>query len=118
MRSSGARRYAASPGDRYRSQRAPARTPNGRLALADVRPCEAHGRDATELPGCAKLYLPLSDAPASERPFAFVLQLARDQAGELVWVFLAFGHRHPGPGVRSVYERAHRQLHGRFPGPR
>ena len=29
--------------------------------------------------------------------------------------FVAFGPRHPGPGVRSVYERAHRQLHGRFP---
>jgi len=33
----------------------------------------------------------------------------------LVWVFVAFGHRHPRGGVRSVYERAHRQLHGRFP---
>jgi hypothetical protein len=26
-----------------------------------------------------------------------------------------FGHRHPRPGVRSVYEHAHRQFHGRFP---
>ena len=54
----------------------------------------------------------------SERPFAFVFQLARDRDGELVWIFIAFGRRHPGPGVRSVYERAHRQLHGGFPGAR
>lgn len=32
----------------------------------------------------------------------------------LVWVFIAFGPRHPTAGVRSVYERAQR-LHGRFP---
>jgi hypothetical protein len=85
------------------------------VALADVLPCEALGPDGTELVGCAKLYLPLRDAPASERPYAFVLQLAREQDGTLVWIFVAFGHRHPRPGVRTVYERAHRQLHGRFP---
>jgi hypothetical protein len=73
------------------------------------------GPDGTELAGCAKLYLPLTDGPASERPFAFVLQLAREAHAELVWVFVAFGLRYPGAGVRSVYERAHRQLHGRFP---
>ncbi len=85
------------------------------IALAEVLPCEAAGPDGTQLAGCAKLYLPLGDAPPSERPFAFVLQLTRAQDGTLVWTFVAFGHRHPRPGVRSVYERAHRQLHGRFP---
>lgn len=86
------------------------------VALADVLPCEAVGTDRTELAGCAKLYLPFrADAPPSERPFAFVFRLARDADGTLFWVFVAFGNRHPGPGVRSVYERAHRQLHGRFP---
>jgi hypothetical protein len=85
------------------------------LALADVRPCEALGPDGTQLAGCAKVYLPLGDGPPSERPMAFVLRLAREPSGTLVWVFVAFGHRHPGPGVRSVYERAHRQLHGHFP---
>jgi len=45
-----------------------------------------------------------------------VLQLARSvDTGELVWAFVAFGRRHPAAGVRSVYQRAHRQLHGRFP---
>jgi hypothetical protein len=87
------------------------------VALADVRPCEPVGPEGTALAGCAKLYLPVGDAPPSERPFAFVLQLARN-GYTFVWIFIAFGHRHPRPGVRSVYERAHRQLHGRFPDQR
>ncbi len=85
------------------------------VALPEVLPCEAHGPDGTALAGCAKLYLPVGDAPPSERPFAFVLQLAREMDSTLVWIFVAFGHRHARAGVRSVYERAHRQLHGRFP---
>lgn len=85
------------------------------IALADLRPCQTVGPDGTHLAGCAKLYLPLGDAPPSERPMAFVLRLARTPDGTLAWIFIAFGHRHPGPGVRSVYERAHRQMHGRFP---
>jgi hypothetical protein len=92
-----------------------AATERAGVPLADVLPCDAHGPDSTELAGCAKLYLPLGDARPSARPFAFVLHLARDADSSLVWVFLAFGYRHPRPGVRSVYERAHRQLHGRFP---
>jgi hypothetical protein len=28
---------------------------------------------------------------------------------------LAFGERHPPSGARSVYERAHKRLHGRYP---
>jgi hypothetical protein len=85
------------------------------IALADVVPCETAGSDGTRLAGCAKLYLPPGGGPPSERPYAFVLRLARAGDRSLVWVFVAFGHRHPRPGVRSVYERAHRQLHGRFP---
>ena len=85
------------------------------VALAEVLSCEAHGPDGTSLAGCAKVYLPVADAPPSDRPFAFVLQLAREMDSTLVWVFVAFAHRHPRAGVRSVYERAHRQLDGRFP---
>lgn len=92
-----------------------AKTEQRGVALAELRPCEASGSDGTRLAGCAKLYLPFTEAPASERPFAFILQLAWEADAERVWVFVAFGHRHPGEGVRSVYERAHRQLHGRFP---
>ncbi len=85
------------------------------LALADARACEAHGADGTRLAGCAKVYLPLGAGPASERPFGMVVQLARHEQSEFIWVFVAFGPRHPRPGVRTVYERAHRRLHGRFP---
>lgn len=85
------------------------------VALAQLRPCSAHGPDGTQLAGCAKLYLPIRGDAPSQRPFAFILQLARDADARLVWVFVAYGHRHPDPGVRSAYERAHRQLHGRFP---
>jgi hypothetical protein len=84
------------------------------VALSDILPCDARGRDGTDLAGCGKLYLALTEGPASERPFAFVLQLARDT--EKLWFGCsAFGLRHPDTGIRSVYERAHRQLHGRFP---
>lgn len=72
-------------------------------------------RQSSSAPGCGKLYLSVFDAPPSERPFAFVLQLAREMDSTLVWVFVAFGHGHPRAGVRSVYDRAHPQLHGRFP---
>jgi hypothetical protein len=88
------------------------------IALEQLLPCQSPGPDGTQLSGCAKLYLPVGEEPPSQRPFAFVLQLARDVTGDLVFVFVAFGPRHPGPGVRTVYERAHRQLHGRFPGQR
>src|SRR5688572_24853526 len=60
-------------------------------ALPEVLPCEAYGPDGTALAGCAKLYLPAGEAPPSARPFAFVLQLAREIDSTLVWVFVAFG---------------------------
>lgn len=85
------------------------------VALGQLIACESLGPDHTELSGCAKLYLPIGEGSPSRRPFAFVFQLARDRTGDLVFVFVAFGLRHPGRGIRNVYERAHRQLHGKFP---
>lgn len=29
--------------------------------------------------------------------------------------FIAYGERHPAAGTRSVYERAHKRLHRRYP---
>jgi hypothetical protein len=43
-----------------------------------------------------------------------VFRPARDKE-QLVVVLLAFGERHPSPGTRSVYERAHKRVHGRYP---
>jgi hypothetical protein len=79
------------------------------------RPCETEGADGTRLPGCRKLYVPLGQEGASAAPYGLVFQLARSQSG-LFWNFIAFGERHPdNPSTRSVYERAHKRLHGRYP---
>lgn len=84
-----------------------------RIAL---RRCETGGGDGTNLPGCAKLYVPLGKDGASHAPYGFVFQLAQTPDGSLVWSFLAFGERHPtNPATRSVYERAHKRLHGKYP---
>lgn len=78
--------------------------------------CEAEGESGTSLPGCNKLYVPLGKQGASEAPFGFVFQLAQNPDGSLVWNFIAFGERHPdNPVTRTVYERAHKRLHGRYP---
>jgi hypothetical protein len=76
--------------------------------------CDAQGRDGTRLAGLLKAYVPLRRAPASERPFGFVFRPGREQGVSAVYL-AAFGERHPRSGTRSVYERAHKRLHGRYP---
>jgi hypothetical protein len=44
-----------------------------------------------------------------------VFELAVGERGAALR-FIAFGERHPEPGTRSVYERAHKRLHGRLSG--
>ncbi len=107
-----------SPGSPARSQagRARRQIELGRDALS-WRACRAHGPDGTRLPSCAKLYVPLDAEGATVAPFAFVFRLTRGPGG-LGWVLIAFGERHPSnPRTRTVYERAHRRLHGRYPRP-
>jgi hypothetical protein len=88
----------------------------GGKATPEFEKCEAGGEEGTSLPGCVKLYVPLGRQGASEAPFGFVFQLAQNSDGSLVWSFLAFGERHPDiPATRTVYERAHKRLHGRYP---
>ncbi|MEV4419980.1 hypothetical protein AB0L40_08390 [Patulibacter sp. NPDC049589] len=79
-----------------------------------LRRCEAEGPDGTSLAGLVKAYVPLGDRPPSERPFGFVFVPGRSQ-DRLVLTFVAFGERHPRRGTRSVYQRAHKRLHGRYP---
>jgi hypothetical protein len=83
---------------------------SGLLGSEISRRYEEVGPQGTRLPACVKVYVPLGE-PVSEAPFGMVLQLRSD--GQLM--FIAFGRRHPGAGERDVDERAHRQLHGRFP---
>jgi hypothetical protein len=86
------------------------------IAELGLLKCKSEGDDGTSLPGCVKAYVPLGRQSASDAPFGFVFQLAQDPDGGLVWNFIAFGERHPeNPATRTVYERAHRRLHGRYP---
>jgi hypothetical protein len=57
----------------------------------------------------------LGTAGASDAPFGFVFRLTQADGG-LSWAMIAFGVRHPGDRhTRSVYERAHKRLHGHYP---
>ncbi len=86
-----------------------------RVRLAWKR-CEADGPHGISLPGCRKLYVPLGKAGASEAPFGFVFRLTQTPDGALAWTMIAFGERHPDDHTtRTVYERAHKRLHGHYP---
>jgi hypothetical protein len=84
------------------------------IAPRFVAKCLAEGSDRTDLRGLLKVYVPIREAPASQRPFGFVFRPGKSE-GRLELVLLAFGERHPRRGTRSVYERAHKRLHGRYP---
>ncbi|MGC9220890.1 MAG: hypothetical protein ACP5H2_05995 [Solirubrobacteraceae bacterium] len=76
--------------------------------------CRTVGDDGTRLGREFKVYVPITGAPASQRPFAFVFSIASAD-GRPYLALTAFGERHPAHGTRSVYERAHKRLHGRYP---
>jgi hypothetical protein len=83
----------------------------------DFQRCAAIGADGTRLGRCVKVYLPLERASSAEAPYGFVFQMGVDDGPppRVELGLLAFGERHPPPGTRSVYERAHKRLHGRYP---
>jgi len=82
---------------------------------ATLQACRAEGDDGTRLARGLKVYVPLGDGPASERPYAFVFELAVSGDGSVTLRLIAYGERHPASAARSVYERAHKRLHGRYP---
>lgn len=104
-----ARSRARIAAERARRSLEPAASPRGVLER-----CDELGPDGSRLGGLLKAYVPLREGAASQRPFGFVFRPARD-GDRLVLAVLAFGERHPRPGTRSVYERAHKRLHGRYP---
>jgi hypothetical protein len=81
---------------------------------AQLLACADLGADGTSLNGLYKVYVPITDDPPSRRPLAFVFS-AVEREGEVYLRLQAFGERHPLRGTRSVYERAHKRLHGRYP---
>ncbi len=67
-------------------------------------------------PGCVKLYVPLGKAGASDAPFGFVFRFQEEADGSFALALVAYGERHPdNPATRTVYERAHKRIHGRYP---
>ncbi len=101
-------------GARIAAERERAKLERAGLELRLLRACSEKGGDGTRLGGLFKVYVPIADAPPSERPFGFVFSPAR--LGEDVYLRLvAYGERHPPPGTRSVYQRAHKRRRGHYP---
>lgn len=84
------------------------------VELSQLQHTDEVGTDGTSLPGLRKVYVPITAEAASTRPFAFVFAPVR-RDGHTFLRLIAFGERHPPRGSGSVYERAHKRLHGRYP---
>jgi hypothetical protein len=111
-----------SPG-RLAAGRERARLESAGTDLAQLGACSEVGADGTQLNGLYKIYIPsvktyvpIKADPASARPYGFVLSPEHGEQGPYLEL-LAYGERHPRKGARSVSERAHRRLHGRYPDP-
>jgi hypothetical protein len=78
------------------------------VKIKSLRRCDPEGRDGTKLPACFKIYL-----PAPNGKFGMVFGFVRDGEG-LALRYLAFGLRHHprDSNALTVYELAHRRLHG------
>lgn len=106
-------RYAHDSRAREVAETARARFAADGIPRAELVRCVAEGRDGTDLPGRLTIYLPLE---ATERPFRMVFTpIARESA--LALLYLAFGVAHQPYGSRAptVYEIAHRRVHGGWP---
>jgi hypothetical protein len=81
------------------------------IEIKTLRRCDPEGRDGTKLPSCFKAYL-----PAPNGKFGMVFRFVRDAEG-LALRYLAFGVRHHprNSNAQTVYEIAHRRLHGQLP---
>lgn len=82
------------------------------VPIAQLRRVAEHGHDRTVLPDCMKVYVP----PPNGR-FGMIFTLKFQPDGRPVLMFLAFGVRHHPRDSRrpTVYQLAHRRLHGRAP---
>jgi len=100
---------------RIAAERERARLEQHGIAETDLEKCKPISTDGTRLPDLTKARVPIKDAPASDRPYGFVFAPGAENGREYV-TLAAFGIRHPKTAdTRSVYERAHKRLHGRFP---
>ena len=81
------------------------------VEIKATRRCEPESREGINLPACFKVYL-----PAPNGKFGMVLRFIRDDQG-LALRYLAFGIRHHprDSNAPTVYDIAHRRLHGQAP---
>ncbi len=81
----------------------------GGLPKSQLKSCQAEGRDGTRLGGCVKTYVPWPDGR-----FGLVLVAVSHPERPLALRAIAFGVRHHprDSNAPSVYEVAHRRLHG------
>jgi hypothetical protein len=83
------------------------------VRLADLERCAEHGPDGTRLGGLVKVYVPISHAPPSQRPFGFVLSPGSSQQGPYL-ALVAFGRASPTTGraqrLRACAQAASRSL--------
>ena len=108
-------RYASGSGPRVAGEAARRKLERS-LPGRGFKACAAEGPDGTRLPKCVKLFVPLGRSGSASAPYGFVFEAAlAGTPATLELRLLAFGERHPPPGVRSVYERAHKRLHRRYP---
>jgi hypothetical protein len=107
-------RPSAIPRARAQTARRAIEAGSARLNWRRCRPED--GPSGTRLPHCLKVYVPLDKEGASAAPYGFVFELQRTSDDSLKLNFLAFGERHPeNERTKSVYARAHKRLHGRYP---
>lgn len=78
------------------------------VPLSDLRPCDPEGRDGTILPQCLKLYIP---PPVGRFGMVFRFAVAND-APRLECIAFGVRHHPAGSNAPTVYEIAHRRLHG------
>ncbi len=81
--------------DRVSIEAAKGRYEHSGVPLTEMRPCDAEGRDGTELPDCVKVYLPM---PAGR--FGIVFSVDRTSTGPTL-VYVAFGVRHQPRGSNA-----------------
>jgi hypothetical protein len=81
------------------------------VPVAHLKPCEPVGRDGTELPNCAKVYVPHPDGKWGMVFRAIMVD------GKVHLHCLAFGVRHhpEDSHAQTVYDVAHQRVHGQPP---
>ncbi len=98
----------ASAAGRRAGERARRELERDGVRAARLLRCQAEARDGTRLSGCVKTRVPWPDGR-----WGLVLIPVATESGQLSLRAIAFGERHPtAPWRPSVYQVAHRRLHG------